>query len=1222
VSVPTAPPRRDGFRAPEPNVEIRIADPGFLPVHAVVPADGVTDDLVRRLEALRRDLPRLETGEDTGGVDIRLDIRDGRQLKHGSVVLIGGDGRPHPIAIDATTRRFRLGGLPAGEYKLRAASAGIGSGAASLVVRRGDITRTSVLLVGPAPSGEATLRFVVHGTKRDNLQMRVTDRDSGKVVAEERIVVADGRATLTLAQAGRFHLDILDFGAKSCYDVDADDPSILQLFPPLELDFRLPIPEPDPPDWPILPEELQGMTEVLPRLGIQSMDALAGAEPEALLHQARSIGAPIHTRLLAASIDAAQRHTGVAAAAGVTRIPLRVASERSLTTAFRLEQAGTVDFEVDLGPGGKADVILEGPAGKRTIHVDGKARLQVNVAPEQAPNGGTVTVTVANRTAVKLAGSLVATVVGVSAGSATIVGNPIEERIAHIYQAVALYNPGISTSVNPAVMAPENIRMWLDHARTIMNELGVCSFDDLGKLRIEPNQLLKPGAYIAPPRKPLGVLAVPPLAKYAFAGIINDTILHYVPNEVLHKMAVIIGGEWDIRGDQIIIGKDVRELLVIVKSIGYDAASSITWETPVLPVAHTYWPATAGNGGNGTSWGQDGERGQDGDPNPSAQNNGGPSAVTPAPIVTMYILDTTGNLPPIDLGGQDGGDGGLGQNGGNGGNGHEGLRAEGTFFGGCCRGVGFGGKGGKAGDGGRGGPGGKGGEGGKITLLTTPPGIIAMEAAPPAIDINPGEGGDGGPPGAVGSPGQGGPAGTADCEIYCDEHPERAGVVGDPGVPGQTGKKGGRGPGPVSDAFQIIPITEAEWNEAFNNPHIFELAPPVVEPGDYVTVHGANFDPDLDHVFFDGEDMGNVFNTTDVVFQVPETAEGGYHPVVIRPPEASKRRSNKAQLHVLPKFDSIPDNTRWNEGDEVTLTGLAFRSGCSVLAEDWSTDPVTSFTLPTDSVTRTEITLTIPNGPLMNLRGVRRILVRNPSGGTTLDERTARIGDTIIVSCAVFRAVGQTTGVTTAHSVSEIAALFTEGNTAGVGAPWGQARIAFVLAQPVKDITVPDADANVWPNGEAGADSFDAALATEYVPAALNFIFAKDVEESTAYAWYGGGPLAIGDEPGQVLSAGDLRHVVAHEIGHALCLAHVCDIGDDADGGFFGRDCSAVDVPFLMHPNWGPSEEMILPPEQIDGARIGATHFETGKTSGLALSSLFQGRDPLPSQCMTADTED
>jgi hypothetical protein len=80
------------------------------------------------------------------------------------------------------------------------------------------------------------------------------------------------------------------------------------------------------------------------------------------------------------------------------------------------------------------------------------------------------------------------------------------------------------------------------------------------------------------------------------------------------------------------------------------------------------------------SWGQGGQPGADGDPNPPADKNGGASPVTPAPIVTMYILDATGNLPPIDLGGQPGAAGRLGQHGGDGGNGFEGLRAEGTFF--------------------------------------------------------------------------------------------------------------------------------------------------------------------------------------------------------------------------------------------------------------------------------------------------------------------------------------------------------------------------------------------------------------------------------------------------------------------------------------------------------------------------------------------------------------
>jgi hypothetical protein len=686
-------------------------------------------------------------------------------------------------------------------------------------------------------------------------------------------------------------------------------------------------------------------------------------------------------------------------------------------------------------------------------------------------------------------------------------------------------------------------------------------------------------------------------------------------------MAVIIGGEWDIRNQTIYIGQEVRELLVIVKSIGYNGSSSITWQMPTLPVAHTYFPATAAHGAHAITWGQDGFPGQSGDPDPSADKNGGHHAPISAPIVTMYILDTTGNLPPIDLGGQPGGAGGVGQNGGNGGNGFEGLRAEGTFFGGCCRGVGFGGDGGPGGNAGRGGRGGNGNEGGKLTLLTTPPGIVVLEAATPLIDIMPGNGGSGGSPGTAGVGGQGGPAGTADCEIWCDEHPERVGSPGPSGLTGLTGIKGTRGPGPASDAFQILPITEEQWNVEFNNPHLFQLVPAVVEPGDYVTVHGANFDPALDQVWFDGDPMGPVFNTTDVVFQVPLTADGGYHPVVIKPLEDSPRRSNKAQLHVLPVLDTIPANTRWNEGDIVTLTGLAFRQGCHVHAEDWSTNPITSFNLPTSSVTKTEISLTIPAAPLQNLRGVRRILVRNPSGGTTKDERVARIGDVMIVRCVAFRLVGDTTGVTTAHSAAQIAALFTEGHADGVGVPWAQARIAFVLAQAVQDVVVPDATANVFPNVDA-KDDVQNALNGVYVPGALNFIFAKDVESSTAYAWYGGGPLVIGDEPGQVLNATDLRHVVAHEIGHALCLRHVCNIGDDEDGGLFGHDCGQADEPFLMHPQWGLSETMTLPQVQIDGARLGATHFETGKTDGLALSSLFKGRNPLPSQCMTADTLD
>ena len=1215
VDVPTAPLRRDGFLPAAPTVEVRVIGRDFRSVHALVPADEVTDELADRLEASRGELPRLDTAGDTGAIDVRLVAADGRVLKHGSLIVrdAGPDGRPIPI--DPVTRRFRQGGLPAGDYTVYAACAGVGTAEARVAIRRGDVTRLALPLTGPEPSGAVSLRLAVSGASGDRLHVRATNRGTGKTAFDGELQVVDGHVTVAVAGPGRYHLELLDALATSCYDVDADDESILRVTPPLLVELLPPVPRPDPPDWLVVPDQLEGIAGLLPRLGIDSMQALGQAEPEALLHRAREAGIAVHTRMLAAAIEAAQRHTGVAPASGHTRIALRMARGRTMTTAFRLEQPGTISFAVEAGRGRTAAVTLDGPAGTETHTVEGSGQFSLEV-PAPTPDGAVVRVTVTNPGDLQLAGSLDATVLGVSPAYGTIVQTPIETRIGHIYQAVATQNPGISTSVNPAVMAPQNIRMWLDHARTIMHELGVCSIADLGTLRIEPNQLLGPGAYVAPRRRPLNPLA---LQKYAFAGVINDSVLHYVPNEVLHEMAVIIGGEWDIRGRQIIIAKEVRELLVIVESIGFDAASSITWQMPSLPVPHTYWPDTAPNGGHANFWGMDGLPGSDGDPNPPPHKNGGASAVTPAPIVTMYILDATGNLPPIDLGGQNGAPGGLGQHGGNGGNGYEGLRAEGTFFGGCCRGAGWGGDGGRGGNGGRGGRGGNGGEGGKMTLLTTAPGIVALEASPPSIDIMPGDGGFGGSPGAPGKGGAGGPAGTADCEIWCDDHPERKGSPGVDGSVGLLGVKGDDGPGPASDAFQIIPITEEEWNEAFNNPHIFELVPPEVEPGDYVTVHGANFDPDLDHVFFDGQDMGSVFSPFDVVFQVPETAEGGYHPVVIRPPGLSKRRSNKAQLHVLPKLDPIPSNTRWEEGDAVTLTGLAFRSGCTVLAEDWSTNPVTSFTLPTFSVTRTTIELTIPNPPLANLRGVRRILVRNPSGGTTKDERVARIGGTIVVRCVAFRAVGNVTGVKTAHSVSQIASLFTEGNPDGVAVPFAQARIAFVLSQPVTDLLVDDDDVNMWPDGSGATQ---AALQSAYVPGALNFIFAKDVEGSTAFAWYGGGPLVIGDEPDQILNPAEYRHVVAHEIGHALCLSHVCDIGDDPDGGFFGRDCTLADEPYLMHPYWNVSEQMVLPQGQIDAARVGATSFETGKTIGLPFTALFMGNNPLPARCMTADTQD
>ena len=74
-------------------------------------------------------------------------------------------------------------------------------------------------------------------------------------------------------------------------------------------------------------------------------------------------------------------------------------------------------------------------------------------------------------------------------------------------------------------------------------------------------------------------------------------------------------------------------------------------------------------------------------------------------------------------------------------------------------------------------------------------------------------------------------------------------------------------------------------------------------------------------------------------------------------------------------------------------------------------------------------------------------------------------------------------------------------------------------------------------------------------------------------------------------------------------------------GGCFNRECDEDDdAHFLMYPAWNVSDGMDLHPGQIDPARLGATHFEDGKTAAVPATSLFQGNNTIP-QCAAADTQ-
>ncbi|ACL65254.1 hypothetical protein A2cp1_1912 [Anaeromyxobacter dehalogenans 2CP-1] len=1199
--------------------EVIVRPPGYVPASAVVRASELTPERIAEVGSALEELPRLRVSGQAGAIDVKLELAGGEQVKSGAVVLERDDRRLE-VPQDPVSRRFRLDGVEPGEYVVRAASAALGRAERTISVRPDDVARVAMRLDGRPLHGTSTVRLVLAGARGDEVRVRALDKDSGRYVVDRRVPIHGGLVELE-APFGRIHWDLDDGEARSCYDTDETD--VWEILPPrrVQLVARRDLDPDPPPDWTIaLGDEFRSVGRVLPRIGIDSIDGLAAAEPEQLMHRMLALRgdreAPINRRLLAESVLAARVAVGAMALRGEVQTQVTLRANATFTRSLLPALPGDLVFTVDLQPGQTAELRIDGPSARIRRKVEGADTIALAVSAADVAAKRPFRVSLANTSGDSIGGIVkVSSPVAKHVPGGLALQPTVEQRISNILTALAAQNPGLGTDEPDAVLAPQNIQMWLDRARTLMTELGVCSVRDLGSFRLDPNRKLRVGAYVAPVVQP--PRTIPTIPRYRFAELLQN-VLYYEPNLVLHDTAVVMAGEWDIRGQDVVVGQEVRELVVIVESIRYDGATRITWETPPLPPAAAFWPSPAAPGSSGGSPGAQGGDGEDGDQAPHPTKNGGADAVVPAPIVTMYVLNATSGLPPIDLRGQDGGRGGRGQDGGRGGDGATGLRADGTFFGGCCRSVGSGGDGGLGGDAGRGGTGGKGGDGGRLTLLTTHQSIAALDAAPPSIDVNPGGGGPGGDPGNAGLGGNGGAAGTADCETWCDEHPERRGARGADGAAGIPGAFGPPGPSVVPDAIQILPITPQQWYDELNRPHILSLSVYEAEPGQTVSIAGQNFDPSIDRVFFDGADVGPVASATTAAFVVPNDSDGGFHPVVLRPAGVSDRRSNRVMLRVLPKLLALPSPPRWIEGQTVVLNGLAFAGGAQVFAEDRSVAPALSYLLPTSSVTRTAITLTIPPAPLGSLRGVRRIVVRNPDGGTSRDERAIRISDTIVVRVAAFRVVGTSPGSGTTRTAAEIADLFSEGGAFSVTAPWGQARISFRLVQGVTDVSTTDVHANTWPIDDPAADRALFAAAPG-VLGALNFFFARDVEFATAYAYFGGGPLFIGDEGGP-LGPVDLQQVVAHEIGHALCLRHVCDAGE-GPGTFFDRACDGGDETFLMYPFWDASDGMAIHGGQVDPARIGATHVEDGKVASLPAGSLFMGNNTIP-QCATADAQD
>ena len=522
----------------------------------------------------------------------------------------------------------------------------------AIEVREGDVTRAAVRLDSVAAAGTAALTLRVRGATGTHVTVHAADRLSGRKIFEKRAEIRDGAVRLREVPLGLWHLD--DSGAAGCYDVDAGDGDLLFDLPLLvEIDpFRRFLP--DPPDpGPLfgLSEKYAGLARVLPELGVRTVQELANVEGEDLMHRFRTSGLARHMSipnpLFGGVVQEARALTGLATSAGPQAARFLLGHGKTYRRAFLPAAAGKAEFTFDIPAGHAAEVVIAKPSGSKRQKIEGRRTLSLEITAEDIASEKPIEVSILNTAGkdypVRWNSLLPATEIRPS-----FVFSPPSTRdgIAAIYAAWASRNPGISPDVVETSLAPENIRGWIDRARTFFSMTGVCSINDLGTFRMNPMQRLVPGAYVAPFKKPSGPGDVVSLGHYAFSKVINGSILYYRPNDTLHDTALVMAGAWDIRGQVVVIGQEVRELVVIAKSVLHDGGSRIAWERPALPSAYTYFPDKAARGADGASPGQSGQPGANGDFDPHPAHNGGGNADVPGPIVTLYILDATNNLPP------------------------------------------------------------------------------------------------------------------------------------------------------------------------------------------------------------------------------------------------------------------------------------------------------------------------------------------------------------------------------------------------------------------------------------------------------------------------------------------------------------------------------------------------------------------------------------------------
>ncbi|MEM7588368.1 MAG: hypothetical protein AAF560_33580, partial [Acidobacteriota bacterium] len=396
-------------------------------------------------------------------------------------------------------------------------------------------------------------------------------------------------------------------------------------------------------------------------------------------------------------------------------------------------------------------------------------------------------------------------------------------------------------------------------ARGIMQAAGVDELESLGPLSVEARRELGPGTYLGRPSnasRPGGQSFEDDLIRRARAQntvtVLPDS-LHLLPRKPTRSggpvtEAVILGSVLEfVRDGQLVLASDLSSLVIITQRLDYQRLTRISYVFFDVPPA-TRQSDLPERATDATRWdrdhftqvsedsnsGADGHRGTD-----AAQDTLPGHAGPPAPDLTLYVLETPGGLPDIELSGRPGGRGAKGQDGGHGGDGARGRPSK-TELMWCKRGVGHGGRGGDGGTGGPGGDGGKGGRGGEVKIFTLLENFQALLSRDDLdINIAGGLGGAPGEPGKGGDPGQGGKAGEPSWQ--CPHEPEREGK---PGAAGASGAEGSPGEPGERGSSRIQLLTTADWEAIYESPWIETLDPWWATVGETVTVHAVNLTPD------------------------------------------------------------------------------------------------------------------------------------------------------------------------------------------------------------------------------------------------------------------------------------------------------------------------------------------------------------------------------------------